>query len=72
VQADVGRFLLILGLVIAVAGLVLMFADKVPLIGRLPGDFVIKRKGLTIYFPLATGLLLSLVLTLLFNLLSRK
>jgi len=72
VQADVGRFLLILGIVIAAVGLVFMFADKVPLIGRLPGDFVIKRRGLTIYFPLATGILVSLVLTLLLNLLSRK
>lgn len=71
-QADVGRFLLILGIVIAAVGLVFMFADKVPLIGRLPGDFVIKRRGLTIYFPLATGILVSLVLTLLLNLLSRK
>jgi len=71
-HADLGRFLLILGLVLAAAGLLLMFADRVPLIGRLPGDFVVRRKGFTLYFPLATGILLSLLLTLLFNLFSRK
>ena len=71
-HADLGRFLLILGLVLVAVGLLLVFADRVPLIGRLPGDFVIRRRGFTLYFPLATGILLSLVLTLLLNLFSRK
>ncbi|NGP53209.1 DUF2905 domain-containing protein [Thioalkalivibrio sp. XN8] len=58
------RFLIILGLVILLVGLLWPWLSKLPL-GRLPGDFVIRRDGFTLYFPLATGLLVSLILTLL-------
>jgi hypothetical protein len=58
------RFLIILGLMILVAGLLWPWLSKLPL-GRLPGDFLIKRDGFSLYFPLMTGLLVSLLLTLL-------
>jgi len=58
------RFLIILGLAILVVGLFWPWLSKLPL-GRLPGDFMIRRDGFSFYFPLATGLLVSLVLTLL-------
>ena len=57
-----GRALVVLGLVIAGIGLALMAG--VPL-GRLPGDFTVRRGAFTFYFPLATSILVSLVLTLL-------
>jgi Protein of unknown function (DUF2905) len=64
--------LLVLGVVIAFVGAVLYLAgDRVPL-GRLPGDFSWKRKGVSIYFPLATSILISIVLTILANLFFRK
>ena len=56
------------GLVFAALGLILTFVHHVPFLGRLPGDIHIQRKGLTVYFPIATCLLLSLLLTLLLNL----
>jgi len=49
-------------------GLFLVFADKFPWIGRLPGDILIKRGKWTFYFPLATSILLSILITLLLNL----
>jgi hypothetical protein len=58
------RFLIILGVVILVAGLLWPWLSKLP-IGRLPGDFLIQREGFSFYFPLMTGLLASLTLTLL-------
>lgn len=58
------RFLIILGLTILVAGLLWPWLSRLPL-GRLPGDLVIRREGFTFYFPLMTGLLASLILTLL-------
>jgi hypothetical protein len=58
------RFLIILGLVILVAGLLWPWLSKLS-IGRLPGDFLIQREGFSFYFPLMTGLLVSLILTLL-------
>jgi hypothetical protein len=58
------RFLIILGVVILVAGLLWPWLSKLP-IGRLPGDLLIQREGFSFYFPLMTGLLASLTLTLL-------
>ncbi len=63
-----GRFLILTGLIISAIGLFLLFADKIPWIGRLPGDILIKKGKWTFYFPLATSILLSILLTLLLNL----
>ena len=64
-----GRLLIVIGLVIAAAGLLVTLG--VP-IGRLPGDFTIRRENFTFYFPLTTSILASLVFTVLLMLLSRK
>jgi predicted MFS family arabinose efflux permease len=60
----VGKLLVIVGLVVAGLGLLMMLG--VPL-GRLPGDFAVKRGNFSFYFPLATSIILSIVLTLLFS-----
>jgi uncharacterized protein HemY len=54
------------------AGVVLLLVGRVPWIGRLPGDIHIQRGNFTFYFPLATSLLVSVVLTLVFYLLGRR
>jgi hypothetical protein len=59
----IGRPLVIAGAVILVIGLALMFADKVPLVGRLPGDVTFRGDGWTVYAPIATSIVVSLVLT---------
>jgi hypothetical protein len=64
------RILLIGGGVIASLGLLLLLLSRLGL-GRLPGDIFIQRENLTFYFPLATMILLSIVITLLLNLLRR-
>lgn len=69
---DIGRSLLVLGVVIALAGLVLLLVGRVPWIGRLPGDIHIQRGTWSFYFPLATSLLLSVLLTLLFWIIGRR
>ncbi len=71
-MSDVGRSLVIVGAVIAVVGIVLMLAGRVPWIGRLPGDIYIRRGNWSLYFPLATSLLLSVILTLMFWLIGRR
>ena len=53
------------GLLLLVVGLVVSFASRVPWLGKLPGDFTFRSGGLTVYFPLATCLLVSLALSLL-------
>jgi hypothetical protein len=69
--SDIGRMLLLVGGLLAVVGLVLLLAGKVPFLGRLPGDIVYHKGGTTIYLPLVTCLLLSLILSLLWNLFRR-
>ena len=68
----IGRWLMILGaLLFVIGGLVVVAARWGLPLGRLPGDFVYQRGGLTCIFPLATSLILSVVLTVLLNLLAR-
>jgi len=68
---NLGRTLLVLGALLLLAGVVVLVAQKLGL-GRLPGDFVIERKGFRLYAPIATSILVSLLLTLLLNLLFRR
>lgn len=70
-MAPVGKGLLVLGLAIAALGALLWMFSGVPLIGKLPGDIYIRRGNFTFYFPLATCILISIVLTLLFALMRR-
>ena len=58
-----GKSLMVLGAVIALIGLLLTLAGKIPWLGRLPGDIYIKRENFTFYFPLATSILVSVVLS---------
>jgi cell division protein FtsX len=69
---DVGKILMAFGLLIALAGVVLVLVGRVPWVGRLPGDIHIQRGNFSFYFPLATSLLLSVVLTLIFYLVGRR
>jgi len=68
----IGKFLIILGIIIIALGGLLLLSGKIPWVGRLPGDIIIHRKNFTFYFPLATSILLSLLLTLIFWLLRRR
>lgn len=68
---QLGRSLLVLGAILALVGLLLLGAEKLGL-GKLPGDLVVRRKNTTFYFPIATSILVSLVLTLLLNVLLRR
>lgn len=68
---NIGKLLIIVGSIIILLGVLFLFGDKIPLIGKLPGDIVIKRKNITIYFPIVTSLLLSLIISLIFYLLKK-
>ena len=69
---DFGKTLIIIGLVIAIVGVLIVMGGKVPWIGRLPGDFTFRGEKFTFYFPLATSILISVVLTLIFWFIGRK
>ena len=69
---DLGRSLIVVGVLIVVVGAVLMLAGRVPWVGRLPGDIYIQRGNWSFYFPIVTSLVVSVLLTLLFWLFGRR
>jgi len=68
--AQLGRVLVLIGAVILIFGVLLVLADRIPFIGRLPGDITIRGDGWTIYAPLATSIVLSVLLTAVLSLLA--
>jgi hypothetical protein len=77
-MADVsgaGRFLLVTGVVLSAIGALLILAPRVPgldRLGRLPGDFVVERGPVTIFFPIVSSIVISVLLTIVLNLISRR
>ncbi|HVN23817.1 MAG TPA: DUF2905 domain-containing protein [Syntrophorhabdales bacterium] len=63
----IGRTLVILGVVLVIIGLGFTYADKIPYLGRLPGDIFVKREKFSFYFPLTTSIIISIILTILFS-----
>jgi hypothetical protein len=73
-MASLGKSIVLLGLLLVIVGLALWAAPAVPglgRIGRLPGDIYLRRGNFTFYFPLATSIIISIVLTILFALMRR-
>lgn len=60
-----GKLLIITGIILILIGLLLQYANKIPLIGKLPGDIVIDKGNFKFYFPITTCILLSILVTLL-------
>jgi hypothetical protein len=71
-MTELGRVLIVVGIVLALVGVVLLFVDRVPWIGRLPGDVEVRRGNWTFYFPLGTSIAVSIVLTLILWLIGRR
>ncbi|UCH82268.1 MAG: DUF2905 domain-containing protein [Nitrospiraceae bacterium] len=70
----IGKFLIVFGIIIALVGILLLIFRNtgLPFLGKLPGDIVIQKKNFTLYFPVATSVLLSIILTLIFYFLGKK
>lgn len=66
-----GKSLIIFGVIIIAFGIIISLAGKVPWLGKLPGDIYIKKENFTFYFPLATCILLSVLIALIFWLLRK-
>ena len=71
-MAELGRTLVVLGTLLVLVGAALLLAPRIPWLGRLPGDSLIRREHVTFYFPIVTCLVVSVVLTLLLNLFWRR
>ncbi|MHB8086353.1 MAG: DUF2905 domain-containing protein [Dehalococcoidia bacterium] len=64
---SLGKILLIFGGVIIVVGLLFIFAQHIPFFGKLPGDIFIKKDNFSFYFPVVTFIIISIVLTIVIN-----
>ena len=69
---ELGRMLIFIGAVIIFLGLIVMNVDKIPFLGKLPGDIHVERESFTFHFPLTTCILISLILSLIFWLFGRR
>lgn len=67
----IGRVMVIAGIMLALAGLLLVLGARIPWLGRLPGDIVVQRDGFTLFFPLVTMIVVSVVLTIILNIAAR-
>jgi hypothetical protein len=71
-MSELGRALIVLGVVVVAVGALLVFFGRVPWVGRLPGDIHVQRGNWTFYVPLGTSILLSVILTLVLWLIGRR
>ncbi|NUM69212.1 MAG: DUF2905 domain-containing protein [Ignavibacteriaceae bacterium] len=62
--SGIGKLLITGGVIMTAAGLIILFWNKIPFIGKLPGDILIRRENFTIYFPIVTSIALSLLISL--------
>jgi hypothetical protein len=70
-MGDLGKLLLIAGLALAAVGVLVMLSGRVPFLGRLPGDITWRKGNTTVYFPIVTCIIVSLLLTLVLSLFRR-
>ena len=69
---EMAKILIFIGSICILAGAVLLLLGKIPGFGKLPGDIVIKRENFTFYFPIATSLLISIIMSLIFYFINRR
>ncbi len=64
-MSEIGKLLIIFGFIMVLVGIMLTFFPKLPFVlGRLPGDIIIRKNNFTFYFPLVTSIILSIILTI--------
>lgn len=61
-----GKMLIVVGIVFIIMGIAFLFGDKIPFLGRLPGDISIQKERFSVYFPITTCIIISIVLSILF------
>jgi hypothetical protein len=70
-MGELARVMILIGTVLIVIGLVMLVVPRVPFLGKLPGDILIKKEHLTFYFPLATSIVISIIIGLILYLINK-
>lgn len=71
-MAEFGKVLICIGLLLAILGFVFIFGNKIPFIGRLPGDIAVERRNYSFYFPVTTCIIISVVISFILWLFNKK
>jgi uncharacterized protein HemY len=71
VVGELARIIILIGVVLTVIGLLLLALPRFPFLGRLPGDILIKKEHFTFYFPLATSIIISIIISMILYLINR-
>ena len=70
-MGETAKIIIMIGVVLVIVGLVMLFLQKAPFLGKLPGDIVIKKENFTFYFPFATSIIVSIIVSLILYLISK-
>jgi len=70
--AEFGKVLIFIGLLLAIVGFVFIFGNKIPFIGKLPGDIAVERRNYSFYFPVTTCIIISVVISFILWLFNKK
>jgi thiosulfate reductase cytochrome b subunit len=70
-MGEMAKIIIVIGAMLVLIGLAMLFIQKAPFLGKLPGDIVIKKENFTFYFPLATGIVISIIVSLILYIISR-
>lgn len=71
-QNEFGKVLILIGVISIAVGIALIISQKIPFLGKLPGDIFYKKNNFTFYFPLMTSILISVLLTFIINFIGWK
>ncbi|HSA78223.1 MAG TPA: DUF2905 domain-containing protein [Nitrospirota bacterium] len=70
-MGEMAKIIIVIGVVLVLIGLIILFLQKVPFLGKLPGDILIKKENFTFYFPLSTSIFVSIIVCLILYLISK-
>ena len=70
--SNIGKIMILFGIIIICIGALMLVIDKIPYLGKLPGDIYIKKEKFSFFFPITTCIIISIILTIIFNLLTRR
>jgi hypothetical protein len=68
---DMGKFIILAGIVLIIIGCIMYFSKSIPFLGRLPGDINIKKENYSIHFPIATSIIISIIISLILFIISK-
>ena len=69
---NIGKSLILMGIVVILVGIFLAYGNKIPFLGKLPGDVAIKRENFSFYFPITTSIVLSAIASLILWIISKR